>query len=193
MIDWEHYAKINPLGKESYDAEPTQAARVEKILDRCVGSVLDVGGGDGYIAKRLMDRGHDVLMVDISNERVRRAVAAGVKAEQCEEDFVNVPNQSYDTVLLGEILEHMEMPGWMLDEAFRIARERVIVTVPLGGWCDPTHQWRISVDHIANPDPREDRPPVSEQIVMTWQRGECWPLGYFKTDEKWHAQFEEGH
>lgn len=201
MSDWEDYARRQPINAETYASEPTQAARVARILDRCVGSVLDVGGGDGWIARQLMDRGHEVRMIEASPTRVRRAWELKVPAVTLD-DLSGEADQSWDTVLLGEVLEHCPDPGILLRDAFRIARERVIITVPLLGWPDPTHQWRISLDHLVsaeadNPDraPSERglRPESSEQIIVTWQKGLAWPLTYWQTDPKWKAQFEDGH
>ena len=142
--------KRTRLGRIS-TAEPTQWDRVQKLLDRCVGSVLDVGGGDGWIAAELMKRGHEVVMLEVSAERCQRARDRGVNAFGIDayepfdllEDYATGDYRQFDTVLLGEVLEHLDDPGQLLRDAFRIARERVIITVPLLGWADPTHQWRI--------------------------------------------------
>lgn len=190
---WDEYAEVQPIGELSYRAEPTQWARVLKVLDRCVGSVLDVGAGDGWVAAELVERGHDVLALEASQTRVDRMVALGVTARLAD-SLGGIQDGSWDTVLLGEVLEHLEDPGVLLADAFRIARERVVISVPLLGWCDPTHLWRVSLDHFSTPNPRDDgRPGSSEQIIVTLQRGDCWPLSYWKSDVKWSAQFEQGH
>jgi ubiquinone/menaquinone biosynthesis C-methylase UbiE len=99
-------------------------------------------------------------------------------------------DQSVDTVVLAEILEHVDNPGEILAEACRVAGERVVVSLPLNGWSDRTHQWRISLDYCRG---ETGDPTKSEQIVLTFQRGTCWPLGYEAFDEDWHRQFVEGH
>jgi SAM-dependent methyltransferase len=153
---------------------------------------LDVGAGDGIIGASLQSRGHKVLCLEASQIRVDRIVGLGVPAE-LRTSLEGIQDGSWDTVLMGEVLEHLDDPGRLLADAFRIARERVVFSVPLLGWCDPTHLWRISLDHLVTANPREDgRPASSEQIVVTWQRGQCWPLGYWAGDEKWQAQFRDG-
>lgn len=190
--DWEKYAQNQPINADSYAREPVQAERVDKIIDRSVGSVLDVGGGDGHISRRLMDDGHQVTMTETSRLRCDRAKAQGVDA-RLKDSLRWFGDGAYDTVVIGEVLEHLTDPGYLLRDAFNIARQRVILTVPLNGWPDPTHQWRISLDHLSSPSPHADgRYSPQEQIVLTWHRGSCWPQDYHLTDEAWKRQFEEG-
>lgn len=190
---WDEYAESHPISEDSYRAEPTQWARVQKLLDRCVGMVLDVGAGDGWIAAELLKRGHHVTALEASQTRVDRMVALGVDARLAT-SLDGFEDGSYDTVLLGEVLEHLEDPGQLLNDAFRIARERVVISLPLQGWVDPTHVWRVSLDHFVTPNRLNDgRPLSSEQIIVTMQRGLCWPMGFMDTDEKWREQFIEGH
>jgi len=188
-VDWEEYARVNPLGPDSYHAEPVQDLRVNAIVARARGHTLDVGGGDGYIASQLPD----VTMVDISPTRVARAQDQNLSAmvgDACDLPF---PDDSYDTVILGEVLEHLADPGPAFAEAFRVARDRVIMSIPLDGWADPTHQWRISLDDCVDPIQKSEDPTKGRQLVITWQRGTCWPRDYAKTDPSWVEQFVEGH
>ena len=191
---WDDYARSHPIGEDQYRAEETQWLRVQKLLDRCVGTVLDIGSGDGWIARELVNRGHYVECVESSEIRRQRIkeMIPGVHV-WAPEGIGKCQDAMFDTVLLGEVLEHLEDPGELLAHAFRIARERVVISVPLQGWCDPTHQWRISMDHFSTPETRPGRPATSEQVILTMQRGECWPLGYMGSDPKWRAQFVEGH
>lgn len=192
MTDWDEYARSNPITESTYRAEETQWLRVQKLLDRCVGSVLDVGGGDGWIARQLMDRGHEVLMLEASSVRCARAAELGVTGFAAV-DLARYPDASWSTVLLGEVLEHLDDPGETLHYAFRIASERVVISLPLQGWVDPTHVWRVSMDHFSTPNRSNDgRPLTSEQIIVTMQRGACAPFGYMDSDEKWKSQFLEG-
>jgi ubiquinone/menaquinone biosynthesis C-methylase UbiE len=43
-------------------------------------------------------------------------------------------DRSFDTVTLLEVLEHLERPSDAVSEAVRVARERVIITVPAKGY-----------------------------------------------------------
>lgn len=181
MTDWDAYADHAPDPVNTVQWKE----RVNKIVDRTVGTVLDIGGGDGTIARDLMDAGHDVTMIEPSAKRRARAEQKGVTAVEAVG-----PGAKYDTVLLAEVLEHQHNPGPLLAEAFWRANERVVITLPLNGWPDPTHQWRVSVDTISNPHPAHPK-ERTEQIVLTFQRGDCWPQDYWRTDPTWWTQFGE--
>lgn len=187
--DWERYANAYPQTEEGIAEEPSQGQRAETIVRRCVGDVADVGGGDGLIAAMIQDAGHEVTVYDISRIRVDRAKARGLKAHIEDARHLPLADQSIDTVVLGEILEHVDNPGEVFAEACRVARERVVISLPLNGWADRTHQWRISLDKC---DGETGDPTKSEQIVLTFQRGICWPIGYEAHDQDWHRQFVEG-
>jgi SAM-dependent methyltransferase len=182
---WEEYASARQ-DANAFTAEPVQQMRVETVARRCTGTVLDVGGGDGYPTAHY---GWDAVMVDISPTRVARAVTEGVDARVGDATALDFTDGAFDTVVLGEICEHLDNPGPAITEAFRVARERVIITLPLYGWADPTHQWRISLDVCIDEDQRATEPTKGAQVVLTFQRGKCWPPGYEDTDPTWKEQF----
>ena len=55
----------------------TNAAVVEAILDRAPRLVLDVGCGEGWLARALHSHGIDVIGVDVVRELIERATSAG--------------------------------------------------------------------------------------------------------------------
>ena len=55
----------------------TNSAIVEAILDRAPRTVLDVGCGEGWLARALHSHGIDVVGVDVVPELVERATSAG--------------------------------------------------------------------------------------------------------------------
>lgn len=189
---WEAYARTNPLGDGAYHAEPVQDKRATTVADRVVGTVLDVGGGDGYVARRIRERGHWVKVVDISTIRVLRCWDEHrIPAESGDATSLHFPDQSYDTVVLGEVLEHLDNPGHALAEACRVARKRVVMSLPLNGWADPTHQWRIRLDVVRDPEQHAKDPTKGEQIVLTLERGICWPPDYPQSDPSWAALYKD--
>jgi SAM-dependent methyltransferase len=199
MPDWEEYAETHRHDPASYLDEPPQRERVERTADRCgpsEWSVLDVGASDGFCSYVFQQCGHPVQAVDISPSRVDRIKADyGIEAEVADAAALPYPDGSFDVVVLGEVLEHCPNPGLVFAEACRVARERVVISVPLNGWADPTHEWRISIDRVGAPNFLN--PTKGEQAVITWQRGRCWSnseQGYFIHDEKWKRQFlDEAH
>lgn len=190
--NWDAYARINPLSDDAYHAEPVQDRRATVVADRVTGTVLDVGGGDGYVARRIRERGHWVKVIDISPVRVRRCWSDHhLPAETGDATHLAYHDGAYDTVVLGEVLEHLENPGEALAEACRVARKRVVVSLPLNGWADPTHEWRIRLDMVTDEEQHAEDPTKGEQIVLTFERAGCWPPDYFTSDPTWAALFED--
>lgn len=189
---WDAYARMNPLGPDAYAAEPVQEMRAQTIADRVVGTVLDVGGGDGHVAGIIRDRGHWVKVVDISPLRVERCWSDHrLSAEVGDATDLKFPDAAYDTVVLGEVLEHLDNPGRALAEACRVARRRVVVSLPLNGWADPTHEWRVRLDVVCDPEQHAKDRTKGEQIVLTLERGPCWPADYHAADPSWAALYED--
>jgi hypothetical protein len=193
VTDWEHYSDTHRQSARTFHVEPVQEIRRQAMQRRAVGTVLDVGGGDGYVTRGV----RDVTVTDIAfgrGERVMRPEEGPpmpfVQADACALPFAD---RSFDTVMFGEILEHMDNPGLAFGEACRIARQRVVMSIPLGGWEDPTHLWRISLDDCFDKAQHDRQPTNGRQLVLTWQRGECWPHGYWERDRAWQEQFVEGH
>lgn len=189
MTDWDAYAERQPHLARAYEAEPVQMDRAQSLPARCVGSVLDVGSSDGFITA-LIARSHPVIAFDIAYLRADRARKThNVLSMVGDANHLPFADGSFDTVVLAEILEHLDNPGPALGEAARVARERVIVTLPLNGWADPTHRWRISLDQHEDRHQHTFDPTRGQQITLTMQRGDCWPNDYWKTDPSWREQF----
>lgn len=89
-------------------------------------TVLDLAAGAGLIRHGLHHPA-SYTPVDFSPEALKLCDVPGIQAD-CTK--VPVPDDSYDTVLALEILEHLDHPRLVLNEAIRIASLQVIVTVP---------------------------------------------------------------
>lgn len=195
MVDWDEYAGTHQHPPDSYFEEPPQRERVERMADRCgppEWTVLDVGASDGFTSHIFAQCGHKVTACDISEIRVQRIKEdyPEVEAVHCHGEELPFADGTFDVVVLGEVLEHCPNPGLLFSEACRVARERVVISVPLNGWADPTHVWRISVETLGSANPFN--PTKGQQAVMTWQKGTCWgkqEQGYFMDDERWQQQF----
>ncbi len=99
--------------------------RTDWIVGRCASPhmrILDIGAHDGAIFN---DSGLDVTLLDINgypDSGLRRVIA----------DAHELPfeDNSYDICTLNEILEHVHDPPQVLREAARVARLKVVFTVP---------------------------------------------------------------
>lgn len=95
------------------------------------GSVLDLGCGDGMLLTMLREMGIESEGLDISPEAVRKCITKGLKARVHPFDQVlPYADNTFDTVMLLDVLEHLYDPASLLREAARVSRAVVIVGVP---------------------------------------------------------------
>ncbi len=109
-----------------------EQARIEgvlKLIPPEVGSILDVGCGDGRITNRLADRYPRVVGVDISEAALQH-----VKAETVQASVESLPFKdcSFDLVLATELLEHLPKAIYhkAIAEMKRVAKEWIVISVP---------------------------------------------------------------
>jgi ubiquinone/menaquinone biosynthesis C-methylase UbiE len=98
------------------------------------GSLLDVGCGEGFIAGELKRRLPRLKYtgVDISAEAIEKAKA---KNPECtfislSADQLPFEDDSFDTTICVETLEHVEDPGSVVREICRVTRSTLIFSVP---------------------------------------------------------------
>jgi SAM-dependent methyltransferase len=87
-------------------------------------SVLDVGCGDAFIDALLLERRPDLR---ISGVDVLVRANAHIQVAAFDGRRLPFPDQSWDTVLLCDVLHHTASPIEMLREAVRVARDRVVI------------------------------------------------------------------
>ena len=110
-------------------------------------SILDVGCADGLLWEGFPYRG------TLLDKEVREG------AEPCHPDVVGTAedlpfaDNSFDIVLLSEILEHLEKPEIALREATRVAKLKVILTVPWEAVWRPEYKPFTNPEHIHYFDP----------------------------------------
>jgi len=97
---------------------------------------LDIGAGEGSVLQRLADSGfgqrHFALDISASGvERIRnRKIPTLVECREFDGYTVPYPDATFDLAILSHVLEHVEHPRLLLNEAARVA-DRVFVEVPL--------------------------------------------------------------
>lgn len=114
----------------------TRRDRYRVTARLCKGRVIELGCGEGHLARAIADRGNEVVGVDISGEKISRARAAypDLGFFECDIALLSLPNASFDTAVLAEVLEHVddEVGATFLATAWRLLRPggRLIVSVP---------------------------------------------------------------
>jgi ubiquinone/menaquinone biosynthesis C-methylase UbiE len=99
-------------------------------------SVLEIGAGEGAVLQQLADSGfgrrHYALEISTSGvERIRqRAIGSMVECRRFDGYDVPYEDGTFDLAVLSHVIEHVEHPRLLLNEAARVARY-VFVEVPL--------------------------------------------------------------
>jgi SAM-dependent methyltransferase len=97
--------------------------RLKARFGGCGVSLLDVGCGDASLLKYLQRRTAWKLKGVEPNPRVAAAVrAAGLDVDCGALEEMGYPGESFDAVTLTHVLEHVEAPGALLREIFRILK-----------------------------------------------------------------------
>jgi len=135
-------------------AEPGQAyAPIVAFLEKHVmgDSVIDLGGGRGAYALALSKLGKGVTVVDIDPLALNIAKANGLQTHlTSSESELNI--QSADTVILIEVLEHVENPAAFLKMAIGLAKKRLLITVPCSHDFNDLFPLGVTFAHIAVSD-----------------------------------------
>jgi ubiquinone/menaquinone biosynthesis C-methylase UbiE len=129
---------------------PRHELRESLLLDEFVAVgpgqvVLDIGAGSGTFSNLLAARGFDVTSTDVTEEalEVLRARVPG-PVERADATSLPFAAASFDGVILGEVLEHVEDDGAALHEAARVLRPHGVlaVSVPRNpAWFSPSDEW----------------------------------------------------
>ena len=107
--------------------------------------VLDIGCGIGTYVRKFEQRGASAFGVDIEFERLREGVgaqhAAPLQLAQAVSECNPFPDNTFDMVLLHEVIEHVQDDRQTVAEAVRIVKPggRVIIFAPNRGWPFETH------------------------------------------------------
>lgn len=110
-----------------------------------LGTLFDVGGGNGFVAQALQERGHRVVVVEPGEVGARNAKARGLQEVVCATfSGAGLRPRSLPAVALFDVIEHVEGDSEFLRlVASRLAPGgRVYLTVP-------SHRWLWSWDDVA--------------------------------------------
>ena len=142
--------------------------RIDWMVDQARGPrILDLGCSEGVLEILLARKGFNVTGVDINAEAL--AFARDLLAREPEEVRARVRfihgdlaqarllDDRFDTLVMGEILEHLEDPQILLNRSLDLIRPdgRVIITTPFGYHPDEDHRQTFCLsDFIALAKPR---------------------------------------
>ena len=143
--------------------ETTERARrrIHWIGSQVTGEkVLDIGCSEGILAVLLAREGFSVLGIDVNSDALGYAdhllksenEFVQSKVEFVHGDVINadLTEGCFDTVVLGEVLEHVLQPELMLERAFAYLKPGgvFVMTTPFGVMPDPDHKQTFSLSDI---------------------------------------------
>lgn len=127
-----------PAAHPDYAVRGLNPERLAAILQHAGEEVLDVGCGNGayvlHLADRFRIKGMDYKPFDTWSARAELFSVSDAQA-------LALADNSVDTILSFETLEHLPDPARALSEYFRVCRKNIVLTVPN---CDLTPGMRGS-------------------------------------------------
>lgn len=94
-------------------------------------TLLDIGCGDGLLLSLVKEKGIAAKGLDLSEKGVEKALAEGLDATVFDAtDQTPFPDNTFDIVVMLDVLEHLYTPEELLKEAMRVSKRWIIVGVP---------------------------------------------------------------
>ncbi|MBW3004035.1 methyltransferase domain-containing protein [Candidatus Woesearchaeota archaeon] len=199
---------LEMAGKRGYEAEANEVLQKKGVQSRLAHtlddrarimfhqirqhvkgkSVLDIGCGDGRLAKMLADDNLDVTAIDVYEHP--NVLTTGLDFHEFEQGEDIPLDSHYDTTLLLTVLHHSSDPLHTLREARRLTKDRLIIIESVYGITNdsyygsltPEEQRMVNVffDHFYNWIIHYSKDPDKKVNI---------PFN-FRTPKQWHKIFE---
>lgn len=146
------------------------------VLTQVIPPILDVGCGPrGWIFSDTVFHQYTTYL-DIDLRKMENFINA---------DAHNIPmrSKSFNTVYLGEILEHVADPRRVLDEAVRTARLRVVFTTP------DEHHWSQELKPFYPLERRLREEGLSKEELFKRDNPDALTMKSVETNQAWHRRY----
>jgi len=132
MTESRQWGKTSTFGPRQWFRQRLMLKELKKYLPQ--GKVLDAGCGEGRMLRLLAEKGYQVVGMDLSRESLLRAQKQNPNAPLVLSDLESLPfsPESFDGVISGEVLEHLEDDERAVQEFHRVLKKGgiAIITVP---------------------------------------------------------------
>ena len=99
------------------------------LIDK--GLTLDIGCGDGILLEHLNKKGIKGYGIDISSKAIEICSSRGIKCERADiAEKLPFADASFDNVIMSDVLEHLFQPLNVLNEAHRVCKDHLYISVP---------------------------------------------------------------
>jgi SAM-dependent methyltransferase len=137
VITGNHYHKYDSRNPAIRFLTRRFLTRLDGVLDTVMtesprGRVLEVGCGEGVIAKHLLQRWADVTALDLPDATLRGwwREHPGPRYLHADAERLPFPDDHFDVVVAVEVLEHLRQPERGLAEMARVSRQHLVLSVP---------------------------------------------------------------
>jgi len=121
------YATVMPLFTRDTDMTAGTVSAIEStVLGK---TILEVGCGNGYLAKRLSKK-YPVTGVDIALSSSLQSMK-NLRFQMADVSKLPFPDRSFDTVVCAHTLEHVVDIITVIQELRRVSKKRLIIVVPM--------------------------------------------------------------
>ncbi len=138
------------LGEKFQEETVTRIHWILKEADPCQ-KILDIGCSQGIISLLLAEAGKNVTGIDIQQEAIdfaRNLLNTEYPAVRdrvtfsCTDFLKFQPSETYDCIIITEVIEHLEAPGLFLEKASSLLDKngKCIISTPFGVCLHPDHK-----------------------------------------------------
>ncbi len=125
---------------------------VEFLQSRVKGKILDMGGGMGAYAHALVEKGHSVTLAEKNTECLKEVRKLGIPVVDMNTTSWSDLKGKFETVMLIEVLEHVENYRDFLKNVVDCATDRILLTVPCNDEFQKLFEAGLTYNHIAVTD-----------------------------------------
>ncbi len=174
-----HRSEIYASGSSVHEINPDCLALIRRYLPPAPSPVLDVGCGFGGHGRELIAAGYDWLGVEVKASDCAELARLGLPHRQVDGRTLPFANDSFDTTICIEVLEHIADPALFLAEIRRVSRRRFLVSVPNLELIPYLHRYLVVPWHLLEGDHKNffSRPSLRTLLGQYFRRVEVLTYG----------------